>query len=71
MSAMDTARALKKLLSATLTVMKQGKDAGVRKLATELGKSHQFIFDHLNLLEESEEVVEWLKCYAEGCSSTV
>jgi len=59
MSVMDTARALKKLLAGRTVT--QGKDAGIRKLSTDLGKSPVFILGHLNLLKESEEIMGWLE----------
>ena len=54
MTTWDTAVALEVTSPTPLEVITKGKDAGVTKLSIELGKSDQFILDHLNLLKESE-----------------
>lgn len=58
MTAMETAEALSKLLSAT--TVKQGVDAGIRELGRELGKNPTYITDHLNLLKQSEKTKQYL-----------
>lgn len=62
MTAFDTAKALAKMLNwIPGRQLEQGKDAGVRKLADELGKSKDWILQHLALLEESDEGLEYIK----------
>lgn len=59
MTAMETARGLSKLLATPLHV-EQGKDSGLSQLSRELGKSREYISQHLDLLKERPEVMEWL-----------
>lgn len=62
MTTMETAKASAKLLGLrTPSEVKQGKDAGLSKLAKEIGKSDQYLYDHLKLLEENQEVQEYLE----------
>ncbi len=57
----DTSKALGKLLNLLPSNRLSGKDAGISRLAKEIGKSHSYISQHLDRLEDSKPIQKALQ----------